>query len=82
MAIDLVKPLKLEDNPGDMDQFPTEVDPTEDYSHIKGIAIEDENTLVDKAPDGSVQFTDTNNGVKTLRQVRNEALVFSIALGG
>lgn len=81
MAIDLVKPLKLEDNVGDMDMFPTEIDPTEDYSQVKGVAIEDENMLIDKATDGSIQFTDTNNGILSLRELREEAIEAAIVFG-
>jgi len=64
---DKVKPLKMEDSVSgtEINFAPTETDPTEDYLASKGLALEnDDNTLIDKAGDGQVQFTDTTNGTK------------------
>lgn len=69
MAVDKVKPLKIEDSTSgtEMDFAPTEADPTEDYLAAKGVALEnDDNTLIDKAGDGQIQFTDTTNGTKSV----------------
>lgn len=65
--VDKVKPLKIEEaTDGTQINFgPKETNPSEDYLSAKGIALEnDDNTLIDKAADGQVQFTDTTNGVK------------------
>jgi len=52
MAIDKVKPLKIE-NPAtggiETDMYPTEIDPLEDYAAVKGLSFEDsDDFLVDK----------------------------------
>jgi hypothetical protein len=68
VAIDRVQPLKLEDpsTGGDQtDQFPTELDPSEDYVECAGLVIDDathrdESTTIYR--DGNdMRFTDTNN---------------------
>lgn len=60
--VDKVQPLKLE-NPAlggtEIDVFPTEADPTEDYLACKGIAFEDnDNRLIDLDGSGNMQFRD------------------------
>jgi len=74
MAIDIVKPLKIE-NPASggsqTDPFPTEAKPTEDYAAFKGIAFEGLDThliekigglILDKHPDSSEKPTYLVNG--------------------
>jgi len=65
--VDKTRPLKIEDDTdGTQNNFgPTEMNPTEDYASVKGIALENEDTtLIDKAGDGQIQFTDAVNSVK------------------
>ncbi|MEO5348884.1 MAG: hypothetical protein H7836_04485 [Magnetococcus sp. YQC-3] len=62
MAVDKVKHLKIE-NPSsggtETDPFPTESNPTQDYSAIKGIAFENnDNRLLDLDASGNMQFKD------------------------
>lgn len=64
MAIDIVKPLKIE-NPAtggtQTDVFPTEVTPTQDYIAAKGIAFDGLATkTVDTDVSGNIKFTDVN----------------------
>lgn len=68
MALDKVKPLKLEspDTGGkEEDQFPTSMDPTEDFVECAGIVLDDathvdENVVFWRAAD-DMMFKDTNN---------------------
>lgn len=65
--VDKVKTLKLEDSTSgtEFNFTPTETDPAEDYLAAKGIALENEDaTLIDKAGDGQIQFTDAVNATK------------------
>jgi prolipoprotein diacylglyceryltransferase len=68
VALDRVKPLKLEsvDTGGDEDdQFPTSMDPHEDYIELRGLVFDtptvaDESTVITR--DGNdLTFQDTNN---------------------
>jgi len=81
MAIDRVKPLKME-GPGsggtETDDFPTSADPSEDFLDCRGISIQypaggtpphtnDETVLVSRDVSGNMTFTDSIVGaVKTL----------------
>lgn len=71
MALDLVRPLKLEtpaEGGTEDDSFPTEVDVNEDYIQGKGFAI-DNNTYVDKDGSGNMRFTDSVTGQKLLSEL-------------
>lgn len=62
MAVDKVKALKLE-NPGtggtDLDPFPVETNPLQDYQSVKGVAFENnDNRLIDLDVSGNLQFKD------------------------
>lgn len=68
MALDRVQPLKLED-PGtggdDTDQFPTELDPQEDYIECSGLVLDtsstrDEQVYIDRDGD-ALRFNDADN---------------------
>ena len=71
MAIDKVKPLKIEDatNGTDIDTAPVETNPTEDYLAAKGLSFENLDTLLLDATGGELRFTDVINGVKLLSQL-------------
>lgn len=64
MAKDKVKPLKMESPASggtETDEFPTEVNDSEDYLDAKGIVFSsDDNKCIDIAADGSLQFSDAN----------------------
>jgi len=63
--VDKVKPLKLEEIPdGSMaDNVPTEANPAQDYTAVKGIALENQDTtLIDLDGSDNIQFTDPNVG--------------------
>jgi len=68
MAYDKVKPLKIEsaDTGGTQDdQFPTSLDPQEDYIEVRGLVLDDasnkdETTVLDRDGD-NMQFKDVNN---------------------
>ncbi len=85
--VDTVRPLKVE-NPAtggtQTDSYPTAVNPAQDYMASKGLAIEDDTTLIDKAGDNQIQFTDTVNGTVKLGDLSgggvNEEFVKKIAL--
>jgi len=77
VALDKVKPLKLEsaDTGGvENDEFPTSMDPTEDFVECAGLVIddathEDESTVIWRTAD-DMKFKDTNNpGGYTLTQL-------------
>lgn len=80
--MDLVRPLKLEDpstGGTQSNDYPTETDPTEDYLTGKGLAIEDENTFIDKDDISSeMQFTDTVTGTVKLTKLLNNTYVASV----
>src|SRR5437870_5902623 len=62
MAVDKVKPLKME-SPStggtQTDFLPTEANPAQDYAAVKGIAFENSDTrLVDLDANGNIKFTD------------------------
>jgi len=68
MALDKVKPLKLEspDTGGtENDQFPTSLDPSEDYVECRGIVLDDEThadeSTVISRDDVDMTFKDGNN---------------------
>ena len=58
MAVDKVKPLKLETSVDGTENnpFPTETDPTEDYLASKGIAFENLDTFLAKKSGGVLRF--------------------------
>ena len=73
MAVDRVKPLKLEspDSGGvETDEFPTSLDVSEDFVDCRGVTIQDDTSnddLVCISRDGDdMTFLDKNNTVKTL----------------
>lgn len=61
--VDKIKPLKMESPAGggtEFDMSPTEVDPSEDYSAVKGVAFEDsDSTLLDLSAGGEIQWIDS-----------------------
>lgn len=74
MAVDRVKPLKLEspDSGGvETDDFPTSTDVNEDFLDCRGVAIQndssdDDAVLVSRDASGNLTFLDVANSVKTL----------------
>lgn len=80
MAVDKVKPLKIESSAtgGTEDNlFPTEADPTEDYLAAKGIAFENLDThLVDRVGN-DIRFTDPAVGTETVDGARSKVRVSS-----
>ena len=84
--MDIIRPLKLESPASggtELDMFPTETDPTEDYAVAKGVAIEDTDTIIDKnQTDGGMEFRDEKSGLQPLRKLTlRYRLPFMIALG-
>lgn len=78
MAIDKVQPLKLEDSAtggSELDQFPTELNPQEDYVECAGLVLDDaanrdETTRVFRDGD-DLKFVDTHNPTPaTLSELR------------
>lgn len=63
MAVDKIKPLKLENialGGTEDDVFPTEANPNEDYVTAKGVSFENsDGHLIDRAADGQLQYIDT-----------------------
>lgn len=75
MADDLVKPLKLE-TMDEIDQFPTEMDASEDMALVKGIAFQDENTYIkkdDSSGAGDLIFKDLHNTDITLSELASSS---------
>jgi len=75
MALDRIRPLKLEDpatGGTELDQFPTEADPNEDYADLRGITFQDdssndEDVYLTRDASGNLVFTDKVVGaIKTL----------------
>lgn len=69
--VDKIRPLKIEDSTSgsSLDQFPTELDSTEDYVSCRGLSIQNsDNHLLDTS-DNEFQFTDPVNGVVKLSAV-------------
>jgi hypothetical protein len=67
MAVDKVKPLGLEeiDDGNQTVPIPTEMNPTEDYAAVKGVAFENsDNTLID-SESGNIKIT--TNGIERSR---------------
>lgn len=76
--VDRVKPLGIESvstGGTETNDFPTEMDPTEDYASVKGLAFEGLDTyryeklyrvLTELIPDGSVLLTYSGNNVVTV----------------
>jgi hypothetical protein len=60
--MDKVKPLKIENSANggtEVDPFPTEADPSEDYLAARGIAFEDnDNRVIDTDGSGNLRFKD------------------------
>lgn len=72
--VDKVKPLKLEDATSgtQVNPFPKETDPTQDYISGKGLALENLDThLIDRSGN-NIQFTDPTLGTKTVTQLRTD----------
>lgn len=67
---DFYRPLKYEqDIDGtELDYLPTEADESEDIPLVKGVAVEDKNTLVKKV-DGELAFEDGVSGEKKLSEL-------------
>lgn len=65
--MDKVKPLKIENsvNGTQNDEFPTEVNPSEDYIASKGVAFENsDNHFIDKDPGtGQIRMSDPSSGI-------------------
>lgn len=75
MAVDKVKPLKMENTAlggTQNDPFPTEVNPSQDYIASKGVAFENsDNRTIDLDGSGNIQFKDfTETTYVTVRQLR------------
>ena len=70
MALDKVQPLKIEDSGSggeETDQFPTSLEPQEDYVELRGIVIDDEthrdeSTVISRT-DADMTFKDGHNPV-------------------
>jgi hypothetical protein len=79
MAVDKVKPLKLEEPTSgtEFNQFPKEADPTEDYIAAKGIAVENLDTHLIDRTGNHIQVTDPCIG--TMKMV--DFLRYSIHMG-
>jgi len=62
--VDKVKPLKFEKTPDgtEVDMLPTESDPTEDYSAVKGIAFENSDSLLIYPSSNEIGYQDTSSG--------------------
>lgn len=77
MAVDRVKPLKLEspDSGGvETDEFPTSTDINEDFLDCRGVAIQndtsdDDTVLLSRDASGNMTFQDDVTGLKTLAQL-------------
>ncbi len=73
---DKVKPLKIE-SPAtggtEIDMFPTEVNPSEDYIALKGLAFENSDSyLLDTAADGQIQYKDSKQvSYRKLNEIYN-----------
>lgn len=72
---DKVKPLKIENTAtggGQIDPFPVETNPSQDYLASKGIALENnDNRLIDLDGSGNIQFKDAIETIAvTVRQLR------------
>lgn len=69
MALDKVQPLKLEDpttGGDDVDLFPTELDPVEDYIECRGVVLandttRDENVIISRNSSSDLTFKDSAN---------------------
>lgn len=69
--VDKVRPLKIETatDGTEVDPFPIETDVNEDYVAAKGVALENLDTfLIDKSGN-SIQFTDVESGVRTVKSL-------------
>lgn len=72
---DKVKPLKIENSATggtQIDPYPTETNPTQDYLATKGIAFENnDNRIIDLDGSGNIQFKDVTETIAvTVRQLR------------
>lgn len=59
---DKIKPLKIEDaiSGTEMDMFPTEADPNEDFVAVKGVAFENLDTTTIRGDSGVMKFQDAD----------------------
>jgi len=60
--VDKIKPLKIEDpiSGTESNIYPTEADPTEDYTAVKGVSFENQdNRLLDMRGTGEIYVTDS-----------------------
>lgn len=72
---DKVKPLKIEDTiDGSQDDqgYPTQLDPSEDYVAVKGVAFENQDTHLIDVIDNEIAFTDPVNSQVKLSQPLND----------
>lgn len=80
---DKVKPLKIENTAtggGQIDPFPVETNPAQDYLASKGIAFENnDNRTIDLDGSGNIQFKDVTETVAvTVRQLRTALNIWPI----
>lgn len=78
--VDKVKPLKIEDTTSgtELDMFPRETNPANDYLASKGLALENSDaSLIDLNGSGEVQITDPVVGTKTADDLQSTARVSS-----
>jgi len=74
--IDKVKPLKIEHSTlggTEIDPFPRESDPSEDYLAGKGIALENLDTFLINKSATNIQFVDPVSGTRTLESLHKAA---------
>jgi hypothetical protein len=75
--VDRILPLKLEtlDDGSNLDMYPRESNPNQDYAAVKGISFENLNTaLIDLTADDQIRFQDTLETTPvTVRQLRTAA---------
>lgn len=72
--VDKIKPLKIEEATGgtQVNLFPTEADPTEDYASVKGVAFENSDNTTIRGDSGVMKFKDSENPAdRTLSQLIN-----------
>lgn len=73
---DRVKPLKIESSPEgtQVDPFPRELNPSEDYIATKGISFEDREDIIIESVAGEMRFRDTKVNPITLKQILDSML--------
>lgn len=73
--VDKVKPLKIEEATGgtEINLFPTEADPTEDYVSVKGVALEASDNTTIHGDSGVMKFKDSEETTDaTLRDIKKD----------